>query len=78
MEDLLNYWRERVSIIMKVVVVVPTYNERENIASLLSQLTQALGVVKNHAISYLVVDDTSPDGTRDAVVAYKKTHKTLK
>ncbi|HUD20201.1 MAG TPA: glycosyltransferase [Patescibacteria group bacterium] len=62
---------------MKVVVVVPTYNERENIASLLSQLTQAFSVVKNHAISYLVVDDTSPDGTRDAVVAYKKTHKNV-
>ncbi|UJW30178.1 polyprenol monophosphomannose synthase [Saccharothrix sp. AJ9571] len=41
-----------------VLVVIPTYNERENLAPLLTRLHTALPGV--HA---LVVDDGSPDGT---------------
>lgn len=41
-----------------VVVVVPTYNEIENIASIVGRLRQA--VPRAHV---LVVDDSSPDGT---------------
>jgi len=59
---------------MKVVVVIPTYNERENIILLLTQLAATLSTV-HHAISYLVVDDTSPDGTKDVVMQYQKKHK---
>lgn len=62
---------------MNVVVIIPTYNERENIIILLDQLEEALKKVKRHVISYLVVDDTSPDGTRNVVVAYQKTHKNV-
>lgn len=62
---------------MKVVVIVPTYNERENITTLLDQLAQALRGVNKHTISYLVVDDTSPDGTQDVVRVYQKTHKAV-
>ena len=62
---------------MKVVVTIPTYNERENITVLLSQLADAFKSVKRHAICYLVVDDTSPDGTGDAVAKYQKTHKNV-
>ncbi len=62
---------------MKVVVIIPTYNERENITVLLSQLAAVFKTVKNHSISYLVVDDTSPDGTAGAVAAYQKTHKNV-
>ena len=43
---------------MKTIVVVPTYNERENIARLVEE------VLKQHpSISLLIVDDNSPDGT---------------
>lgn len=43
---------------MKTIVVVPTYNERENIARLAEE------VLKQHpSISLLIVDDNSPDGT---------------
>ncbi len=59
---------------MKVVVVIPTYNERENIVTLLDELAVVFKSVKKHTISYLIVDDTSPDGTADAVNTYKKTH----
>lgn len=62
---------------MKVVVIIPTYNERENIIVLLNQLEAAFRAVKRHTISYVVVDDTSPDGTRDVVAAYQKTHKNI-
>jgi dolichol-phosphate mannosyltransferase len=43
----------------KVVVVVPTYNERENLP-VLAGLLAGLGVADLHL---LVVDDSSPDGT---------------
>lgn len=60
---------------MKVVILLPTYNERENIIALLDALHDAAKRVKNHTIRYLVVDDSSPDGTKDVVDAYRKTHK---
>lgn len=40
----------------QVVVVVPTYNERENLAHIVSSVT-------NQGYRVLVVDDRSPDGT---------------
>lgn len=43
----------------KITVVVPTYNERENLPILAAQLN-ALGIPNLHV---LVVDDNSPDGT---------------
>jgi len=62
---------------MKVVVIIPTYNERENIIVLLDQLETVFRGLKRHTISYLVVDDTSPDGTGDVVAEYQKTHKNV-
>src|SRR5262245_11499326 len=41
-----------------VVVVIPTYNERENLASLIQEVL-ALGP----SVDIIVVDDNSPDGT---------------
>ena len=43
---------------MRVTVIIPTYNERENIESLVAQLL-ALPL----AVHVTVVDDNSPDGT---------------
>lgn len=45
---------------MRPIVVLPTYNERENISPLLHALRAASG-----QIEVLVVDDGSPDGTAD-------------
>lgn len=59
---------------MKLVVILPTYNERENIVVLLNKLHDALKDVKGYSISYLVVDDNSPDGTRQVVETYEKNH----
>ncbi len=44
------------------IVVIPTYNEKENIQSLIEQIV-GLGI----GIKILVVDDASPDGTGEAV-----------
>lgn len=49
---------------MKVSVVVPTYNERGNIQKLLRSIHDALVRFQHEVI---VVDDSSPDGTADAV-----------
>jgi len=46
----------------KVVVTIPTYNERENIGPLLREIL-ALGI--GHDFLVLVVDDDSPDGTAE-------------
>jgi dolichol-phosphate mannosyltransferase len=45
-------------------VVVPTFNERENVVELVQRLTRALG---NSAWEVVFVDDDSPDGTADLV-----------
>jgi len=50
---------------VEIVVVTPTYNERENIAQLLPRLL-ALG--PNYSV--IVVDDGSPDGTGEYVEEY--------
>lgn len=57
---------------MRVAVVVPTYNERENILLLLKQLMSITSRIKNHSFTFLVVDDNSPDGTGDEVRLYMR------
>ena len=52
---------------MNVVVVVPTYDERENIAALIPAIFEQL-TRTGHNAQVLVVDDNSPDGTGDRVV----------
>lgn len=54
---------------MKQLVVIPTYNEKENIHAIIpAVLTQNLGV------DILVVDDNSPDGTGNIVRELQKQH----
>ncbi len=52
---------------MKALVIVPTYNERENIAAIIK------AVLKESAeLEILVVDDNSPDGTAKIVAEMQK------
>ena len=48
----------------KVLVIMPTYNERLNIVRSIEELFRF-----NPAVHLLVVDDNSPDGTADLVLA---------
>ena len=50
------------AVLMEKLVIVPTYNERENIDPLLDRL---IGLP--YGLDVLVVDDGSPDGTADQV-----------
>ncbi|HWJ06465.1 MAG TPA: glycosyltransferase family 2 protein [Steroidobacteraceae bacterium] len=52
---------------MKIVVITPTYNERDNVARLVHALQAEFARVPRHEWHHLVVDDASPDGTADAV-----------
>lgn len=52
---------------MLLSVIIPTYNERENITLLLQQLTQVLAYLADR-YEILVVDDQSPDGTADVIL----------
>jgi dolichol-phosphate mannosyltransferase len=47
---------------MKTLIIIPTYNERENIEALAEQIT-----IVNTEFYTLVVDDNSPDGTGSVV-----------
>lgn len=47
----------------KLCVVVPTYNERENVAPLL----EAIRAVRRPGDQLLFVDDSSPDGTQEPI-----------
>ncbi len=48
--------------IRKAVVVVPTYNEAENVGGLIPEI-----LAMDDRLSVLVVDDNSPDGTGDII-----------
>ena len=49
-----------------VVIILPTYNERDNIGRMIDSLQdQSLGF--GDELHILVVDDSSPDGTADVV-----------
>jgi dolichol-phosphate mannosyltransferase len=49
------------------IVIIPTYNERQNIGALLDRL-----LALPYGLHVLVVDDSSPDGTADIVREYKE------
>lgn len=53
---------------MNVVIILPTFNEQENIKKLIPVLeNEIFPKIKNHKMSILVADDNSPDGTGDEV-----------
>ncbi len=58
---------------MRAVVVVPTYNEVDNVDALISGLAEIDEAVRldesdRPSVDVVVVDDSSPDGTADRVV----------
>lgn len=56
---------------LKVVIVIPTYNEHDNIGKLLSEIISLK--IPGHELHMLVVDDCSPDGTGAIVTEIAKT-----
>lgn len=55
---------------MKKIVIIPTYNEAENITNIIPEIFNSVP-----DINILVVDDSSPDGTADKVRELQKKWK---
>lgn len=53
----------------KKLVIIPTYNEKENIENIINAVYNL-----NEGIHVLIVDDGSPDGTADIVKRLQKDH----
>ena len=52
-----------------ISIIVPTYNERDNILPLVERLSRTLA---GHNFEILLVDDSSKDGTVDAAAALRR------
>jgi dolichol-phosphate mannosyltransferase len=48
---------------MKSLVIIPTYNERENVEAIVSAVLK----ITDESVDILIVDDNSPDGTGEIV-----------
>jgi len=62
---------------MKIVHIIPTFNERENIDKMIDMLLSIGQKHKNWDTYILVVDDHSPDGTAKIVKDYQKKYKNV-
>ncbi|MBW2995091.1 glycosyltransferase [Candidatus Woesearchaeota archaeon] len=58
---------------MNLSIIIPTYNEAENISSLIQDIYKHVNDAE-----IVVVDDNSPDGTADIIQSLKKKFKNLK
>lgn len=62
----------------KAIIIIPTYNEKENITKLVSVLEEEIfPKISNWEMEILVVDDASPDGTAAAVRELMKEYKNI-
>lgn len=61
----------------KAIVIIPTYNEKENIQKIVPLLFEQFKKVSNWDMGVLVVDDTSPDKTYEVVKKMQKKNKKL-
>jgi dolichol-phosphate mannosyltransferase len=58
---------------MRVIIIIPTYNERGNVVRLISAIEQQVATLP-HDFQILVVDDNSPDGTAETVRQLQTEH----
>lgn len=59
----------------QLAVIVPSYNERDNVALLYEKVTAALGATP---FEFIVVDDNSPDGTSEVVRDMARHHQNVR
>jgi dolichol-phosphate mannosyltransferase len=61
----------------KACIILPTYNEKDNVGILLPQIFEQASHIGTHELHVLVVDDTSPDGTALVVQDLMRTYPCL-
>ncbi len=59
------------------VVILPTYNEADNIGRLIDQIETEFAKIPNYSMRILVVDDNSPDGTQTLVRQASRHYKNI-
>jgi len=59
----------------QLAVIVPSYNERDNVSLLYEKVTAALGALP---FEFIVVDDNSPDGTAEVVKQMAREHQNVR
>ena len=62
---------------IKSSIVIPVYNEKNNILSTTERIIDAFSLLKNE-IEILFVDDASPDGTEDEIIRVSKIYNQVK
>ena len=63
----------------KIIVMLPTYNEKENIGKMIEILeNEVFPEIKKQKMSILNVDDNSPDGTSDIVAEKMKKYGNIR
>jgi len=63
----------------KIIVMIPTYNEKENIGKMIEILeNEIFPEIKKYNMNILIVDDNSPDGTSSIVAEKMKKYKNIK
>lgn len=62
---------------MKTVIVLPTYNEQENIQEIIPRLENVFQNIPKHEFHILVADDNSPDKTAESVQKFMKEYNNI-
>ena len=59
----------------QLAIIVPTFNERDNVVSLFELVSKAMGEIP---FEFIVVDDNSPDGTAGVVKELARRHANVR
>lgn len=61
----------------KIVVIIPSYNEKDNVIKMIEALEEVFSKIKKHQMLALYVDGNSPDGTAEVIRKYQKKYAWL-
>lgn len=61
----------------RVLIVIPTYNEADNVRSLVASISVAFEGQTTFDVDMLFVDDNSPDGTSGVITSVQADHKNV-
>lgn len=62
---------------MKIVIIIPTYNEKSSISFLINAIEEELKLIKNHQTILLFIDGHSTDGTTEVIQEKQREYKDI-